>query len=210
MEEYKRNLILNWCLFFTYSCIIFYTVHYLAYSWPNTGSFIWFLLIFLCPSFLYQFSVIACTLSCKKPPTKKILLRLITLILGFFLAGGLLKYAQNSSLRKMSRTYEPLVAQIQKNMPTPCNGDYFNIAKIVKYNNTTHLMIAQEGQPIGELFHNKKRFILYFSGGSIDIDGSTLLYDSTLKYWQIFHNDNSEMLEKLEKEKQGLNKCETF
>jgi len=191
MGQYKHSLFLHWLLFFIYSLINFYILYNLCYSWPTTGSMVWFVLLISCPAFLYQFLLLAYTLKFKQPLQWKYKLAFISLILGFFLAGGLLQYTQKSSLRKMSRAYRPVIAQILEKMPTPvCDKAYFNTAEIVKYNGSIHRMIAKDGHPLGELLYNDARFLLHFRAGSIDIAGSTLFYDSKVKHWQLFHNDN--------------------
>ena len=44
----------------------------------------------------------------------------------------------------------------------------------------------------GALHHGDGRFVLELKGRSIDIDGSTLYYDSVTRKWNRFHNDNRE------------------
>jgi len=42
----------------------------------------------------------------------------------------------------------------------------------------------------GTLHQGAGRFVLELAGRSIDIDGSTLYYDSATRMWQRFHNDD--------------------
>jgi len=210
MAEYKKSLVVNWVLLVIYSSINIYTVYSLSYSWPNKGSLSWFLLIFFCPPFLYHFIAISYILAVKENLHWKKCLRLGTLIMGVLLAGGLLNYTQKSSLRKLNRAYFPMVKAINKNMPMPCGHHYFQIQKVVVYNGKTNRMIMKDGKPIGELWYKNKRFIVSFLGRSVDIDGSTIFYDSEIQQWQIFHNDNLQMKEKLNNTRLKLKKCDTF
>jgi len=43
-----------------------------------------------------------------------------------------------------------------------------------------------------KLHHDSTRFVLAFQGGSADIDGSTIYYDSGTGAWRKFHNDSSD------------------
>ena len=210
MDEYKKSLVVNWILLLIYSSINIYTIYSLSHSWPNEGSFSWFLLIFFCPPFLYHFIFISYTLATKENFRWKKCLRLGTLIIGVLLAGGLLNYTQNSSLRKLNRAYFPMIKELNKNMPKPCDYNLLQIPEIVVYNGKTNRMILKEGKPIGELWYNSTRFIISFLGGSVDIDGSTFFYDSKVQQWQIFHNDNLQMKEKFNNSRLKLKKCDAF
>lgn len=211
MGHYKNSLFFHWALLFFYSLVNGYTLYNLCYSWPTTGSMVWFILIFSCPAFLYQFIFITYSLKFKKNLQWKYKLRFISLVLGFFVAGGLLQQTQKSSLRKMTRAYQPVVARILEQMPTPsCEDAYFDTLKTVKYNGSIHRMIAKDGHPIGELLYNHERFLIHFRGGSIDIAGSTLFYDSKVKHWQLFHNDNLEAFTHFKTLIDPLTLCEIF
>ena len=210
MDKHKKSLLLHWVLLVIYSSINIYTVYSLSHSWPNKGSFAWFLLIFFCPPFLYHFITLSYELAVRKLFCWKKSLRFATLIAGILLAGNLLQYAQNSSLRKFNRAYTPLIERIIKKMPEPCDGQYFQIPKIATYNNKVNRLINHKGKPIGELLYNHHRFIVHFQGGSVDIDGSTIFYDSEIKQWQIFHNDEFSLLDDFNFRRIGLTKCEAF
>lgn len=210
MDSHKKSLLLNWVLLVIYSSINIHTVYSLSHSWPNKGSFAWFLLVFFCPPFLYHFIALSYGLAVKKIFQWKKTLRFATLVAGVLLAGSLLQYVQDSSLRKFNRAYTPLIEKIRQKMPEPCDGDYFKIPKVATYNGHINRMVHRNGLPIGELLHDGQHFLLRFQGGSIDIDGSTVFYDSKAGHWQIFHNDDMQMQDKLLFLQLGLTKCEAF
>ncbi|NOQ35975.1 MAG: hypothetical protein GQ569_08770 [Methylococcaceae bacterium] len=219
MDKHKKSLLISWILLVIYSVIIIKTVYNLSHAWPNKGSFEWFLLIFFCPPFLYHFTALSYGLAIQQIFPWKKTLRLVTLILGFLLAGNLLQYAQKSSLRKFNRAYQPMIELIEENLPnscdeietsTLCKKPYLEIPKTAAYNNKAKQMISREGKPIGELLYNEQRFMLHFMGGSVDIDGSTIFYDSEVKQWQIFHNDNLEMMDEFNFKRLKLTKCEAL
>ncbi len=210
MDDDKKSLLINWILLVFYSSINIYTLYSLSHSWPTEGSFSWFLLIFFCPPFLYNFVTISYTLAVKKEFRWKKCLHLSTLIIGFLLAGALLNYTQKSSLKKLSHAYFPMVKAVTKNMPYPCHHDYFQIPKVVIYNGRTRRMIMKDEKPIGKLWYTPNRFIISFLAGSIDIEGSTLFYDSKLQQWHIFHNDNLQMKQQLDNTLLNFQQCDSF
>jgi len=210
MDEYQKSLLLNWVLLLIYSGITIYSIYSLSHSWPNKGSLSWFFPIFFCPPFLYHFITISYTLATKKSFYWKKWLRLITIFIGILLAGILLQYTQNSSLRKFNRAYFPMTQELKENMPMPCHGDYFQIPQVVIYNGSSHRMVTYEGKPIGELWYNQKRFVILFLAGSVDVDGSSLFYDSEAQKWQLFHNDNIKILDIFKRKLVNLTKCDAL
>jgi hypothetical protein len=85
-----------------------------------------------------------------------------------------------------------------------CGSDpkHFEIPAVADYNRQ-----AGRDQPRGMLKHDDKRFVLSYSGSSIDMDGSTLYYDSDTKAWSKFHNNEQEKTGALAKLTAGLAEC---
>jgi len=83
----------------------------------------------------------------------------------------------------------PIVTQVAANLPDPHRAAerYFQAPVVKAYN----LQTGGNRQPV-KLHHDTKRFVLAFQGGSADIDGSTIYYDSGAGAWRKFHNDNSD------------------
>ena len=210
MDNDNKPPLLSWVLLVFYGIINTYTVYTLAYSWPNTGNFLWFALLFCCPPFLYHLSLICYNLAQKKDYPWKKSLRFATLILGYLLASSLLHYTQNSSLRKFTRAYAPLVNRINDKMPAPCDEQYFQISKVRAYNHKISRKISKQGRPIGKMLYNKQRFIVHFLGNSVDVEGSTIFYDSKTQTWQLFHNNDFEMSDNFNNLKSNLVTCKTF
>jgi hypothetical protein len=190
MDEYKNRLLLNAIILAICSGISLYTLYDLSYSWPTQGCFGWFILIFLAPFFIYQLLAIGHFLIHQNLLTQKFTTSLLSLFFGFLLAGAALQYTQNNALQRFIRAYAPMIQHIKHNMPTPCDQYYFKLPSVQHYNTKTARMIVQNGNPIGMLRHNSREFLLHFQGGSIDIEGSTLYYDSTTERWHFFHNNN--------------------
>ena len=68
---------------------------------------------------------------------------------------------------------------------------------------TCRLAVTDRGSP-----SCTKRFVLAFQGGSIDIDGSTIYYDSGAGAWRKFHNDSSDDRQAYAALTAGLAECE--
>jgi hypothetical protein len=210
MEKEKKYLLLNWILLTGYGCINLFALYSSAYSWPTQGSVIWFLLIIFCPPFLYHLVFIAYELILKKRLHWKKSYRFITLLCGVLLAGGLLQLTQKISLTRFKTAYSPLVAQVQQKMPLPCDSHYFEIRAVNRYNHSVTQKPFNQGKPSAALLYNPQRFVLYFRGGSVDMDNSTLYYDSETQSWSFFHNDDAVMTESFDTRTKGLIKCPDF
>lgn len=210
MDKEKKYLLLNWILLTSYACINLFAFYSSVYSWPTQGSVIWFLLLIFCPPFLYHTVYISYVLILKKRPDWKKIYRFVTMVGGILLAGGLLQVTQKISLSRFKSAYTPFVARVQQNMPTPCNGHYFEISAVDSYNHSVTQKLLQQGNPAGALLYNSQRFVLHFRGGSVDMDNSTLFYDSETKNWRFFHNENTVEAENFAGRIRGLTKCPAF
>lgn len=210
MEKEKKYLLLNWILLTGYGCINLFALYSSIYSWPTQGSIIWFLLIIFCPPFLYHLIFIRYVLILKKRPHWKKIYRFITMICGILLAGGLLQITQKISLARFKTAYSPMIVQVQQKMPFPCDAHYFEIPAVYGYNHSVTQKLLKDGKPIGGLFYNAQRFVLYFRAGSVDMDNSTIFYDSEMKSWRFFHNDDGAEAANFASRSKGLTQCRVF
>ena len=157
-------------------------------SWPQDGSWAIFAYVFLCPGIAFQAFSLAYTRRTGRALTRRALTRAVTIPLGLVLAAALASWASALAMGSFEQAYAPFVSQVGANLADPCRlaASYFEIPSVVAYNRD-----AERDRPTGKLRHDNKRFVLSFSGGSMDIDGSTIYYDSGVKAWRKFHNDNS-------------------
>ena len=206
----KKYLLLNWILLASYGFILLFALYSSIYCWPTQGSVIWFLLIIFCPPFLYHGVFTGYTLIFNKLPHWKKSYRFITLVVGFFLAGGLLQITQSQSLSRFKTAYAPLIAQVHAKMPQPCHGDYFDIPQVQNYNASVTQKILTQGKPMAALFYNSQRFVVYFRAGSVDAGGSTLFYDSDSKSWRFFHHSDVQATDNFRFRVHKLTKCSQF
>lgn len=117
--------------------------------------------------------------------------RLAALPLGVFLAVMLFSAVEPMSMARFEREIASLVAQVQASTPVTCpaDGRYPVDAALNAY------LEQSGGLRKGTLHQGSGRFIIELAGRSIDIDGSTLYYDSATRKWNRFHNDNRERAE---------------
>lgn len=210
MEKEKKYLLLNWILLTSYGCINLFAIYSSIYSWPTQGSTLWFLLIIFCPPFLHNLVLIGYVAIFKKRPHWKKIYRFLTILCGILLAGGLLQITQKISLARFKSAYSPLLVQIQQKMPQPCDEHYFETPAVYRYNHSVTQKLLKDGKPIGGILYNGQRFVLHFRAGSVDMDNSTLFYDSELKTWRFFHNDDAGEATNFSARSKGLTPCKVF
>ncbi|MCK4493001.1 MAG: hypothetical protein KAU26_03040 [Methylococcales bacterium] len=209
MNEPQYSLFFNVIVLFVCSSIGLYTLYDLSYSWPHKGCFVWFIVVFISPVFLYYSITIGYFLGTQKPLIQKKTTGLFSLIFGVLFAGGLLQYTQSNSLQRFSRIYAPMIQKIQQNMPEPCHHAYFEMVDIKIYNAQIHRAMTKDNRPVGGLLYNEDQFILYFLTQSINIEGSTLFYDSVVEKWQLFQNNTLHGKSTFQQQYLTLTECNT-
>lgn len=172
-------------------------------SWPHEGSWALIAYVFLCPGILFQSFSLAYTWRTGRPLARRALTRVVTIPLGLILAALLSGGASDLAMRGFEQAYAPFVSQIGANLADPCGpgAKYFAIPAVAAFNEQTG------SRPTAYLHHDGKRFVLGFAGSSIDIDGSTIYYDSGAKRWWRYHNDNLEARTVHQKLTEGIATC---
>jgi hypothetical protein len=173
-------------------------------AWPHVGAWIYTLLYLACPGLFFHGFRLLFRWRTGRLPARRWLLRVFTIPAGLLLAAALSAWASQLALARFTRAYEPFVARIGANLPNPC-GDvagYHALPSVVAYNRET----GRE-RPAAKLHHDPKRFVTAWGGGSVDIDGSTIYYDSASRQWHIVHNDNVEASEGYGRLTAGLAEC---
>lgn len=174
-----------------------------ATSWPHEGS--WALLgyVVLVPGIVFQSVSLAYAKIAGRPLARRFLTRVVTVPVGIVLAALLQAGASTLAMGGFERAYAPFVAQLGAGLADACgNGEkLFAIPAVAAFNEHTG------SRPTASLHHDGKRFVLDFMGGSIDIDGSTLYYDSGTREWRRYHNDKREARASHQKLVAGLADC---
>jgi len=182
------RILLSAALLAAYGLVVAWVFYEQSMTWPHEGSMVYVVFFLLCPGILFQSFNLAYMLRTRSRLMRRALPRVVTIALGLVLAALLASGASTLAMRGFEQAYVPVVTQIGASLPDACRlaGTYFQAPAVAAYN----LRTSRE-QP-AKLHHDSKRFVLAFRGGSADIDGSTIYYDSGVGAWSKFHNDNSD------------------
>ena len=181
----------------------------LATAWPYSGHLAQFGLLIALPGLLFQIGHLS-WLGFKRERLRgwrRWLLRLGTLLPGVFLATFLWGELEAVSLNRFESAMAPVVQKIGASQSGLCAAEnYTAIPAWPEYLDT-----ARPGQTSKEakadLHHDGQRFILALMGSSMDIDGSTIFYDSKNGRWQKFHNDNCDAASALQTQTEKMPDC---
>jgi hypothetical protein len=174
-------------------------------AWPSIGSWTGLLLIVTCPGLIFQTLRLVYTWRAGRPLPWPILIRLVTIPAGLVLAGVLMSKAASASTARFTAAYAPMVEKVRKNLASPCGAElrYFADPVVATYNQRTWPRAAARAG----LRYDQARFVMALGGGSIDIDGSTIYYDSVTRKWQQYHNDDAQARAAHEHLVEGLKEC---
>jgi len=135
---------------------------------------------------------------------KRWLGRSVTLLGGLMAAGGLWSAMDGVSMARFETAMAPLVTQVHANSALPCPP-----AARYSFGPGLASYLEESGAPRApaNLAHDRQRFVLALGGGSMDIDGSTLFYDSRSRGWRKVHNDILANTGELDGLRKGLETC---
>lgn len=172
-------------------------------SWPHEGSWAAFAYLFLCPGIVFQSFALLYARLTGRALTRRVLTRVVTIPLGLVIAAALGQWGSTLAMGDFERAYTPFAAQVGANLAAPCGGaaKYFAIPAVAAYNEQTGR------RPTANLRYEGSRFVVSFSGGSFDMDGSTIYFDSGARRWRKFHNDSTIASREFEKLTEGLAGC---
>jgi len=200
----KRRIVAGAALLATYATVVAFVFYDQATSWPHEGSWGSLIFFFLCPGIAFQASSLGWTWLKGRPPARHAWVRVITIPLGLLLAAALATAAGWLALRDFESAYAPFAASVDASLADPCGSAarYFSIPSVTAYSRQTgHQRSA------AKLRYDRRRFVLSFAGGSIDVDGSTIYYDSSTRTWSKFHNDDAGRSGAFARLTAGLGEC---
>ena len=203
-DSLKLRTTFSVVLLATYTAVVAWVFFEQSTSWPHEGSWAYAVFFLLCPGILFQSVSLAHTWRTRRPLTRRALTRVITILAGLVLGAALASWASTLAMRNFEQTYAPFVSQVGENLADPCRSAsrHFEIPSVAAYN-----VLAGRDRPQAKLKYDSKRFVLAFGGGSMDIDGSTFYYDSGVRAWTKFHNDNADAFSVYAGLIQGLEEC---
>ena len=157
---------------------------------PNVGSWYLLLYFYLLPGIFNRlFKVINRVFLKKYGRKSRWSLSLCAVVVGLLLTGTISSLASDIAMDRFKRAYQPLVDALHANKIAACDkpGDEVDIPDSIRP--------EIQGPGTTWIHYLESRFVISTRGGSIDIDGSTIYYDSTKKEWNLFHNDNQEKVD---------------
>ncbi len=168
----------------------------LATPWPYVGSSLQLLLIISVAGILFRsFGLLRLWRGREQAKGwRRWLAHIATFIAGAFAAGVLGDVLDTASMSRFEAAIAPFVKAVQANVAAPCPpaARYVVDAHLREY-----LDSARFPSPRATIHYDGKRFVLAFHGGSADIDGSTIWYDSAASVWAKFHNDSRDKADAL-------------
>ncbi|MGZ3453249.1 MAG: hypothetical protein ACXVEF_26840 [Polyangiales bacterium] len=105
------------------------------------------------------------------PPIMVLLVALVGAPVGCFAAVQTFQMAQEHAVRRVAEQLDPLVQRLLDPSASPLDA--------IPANPPPGLLVLRSGV----------EFVVEVDGGSIDIDGSTILYDSKRRRWEQLHHD---------------------
>lgn len=160
----------------------------LATAWPYVQLLPQWLLVFALPGILFRILDLGWMQALQQRLTgwRRWSARAATIVAGVAAAGGLWSAMDGISMGRFENAVSPLVAQVHAGAAAPCppSAQYTPDPALAAY-------LAESGAPRApmNLHHGRQRFVLVLPGGSMDIDGSSLFYDSRQRQWRKVHND---------------------
>ncbi len=189
-----------------WAALLLWASHALATAWPYVGLMPQWLLLVAVPGFVFRTVDLVLLQTAKRRVSgwRRLLLRLAALVVGVPAALAGWDALDAVSMYRFESGMAPLVASLHAKLPTACppESGYPLGADVVAYLDGSSAVRAN-----AELHFDAKRFVLTFQGRSMDIDGSTMFYDSTARIWRKTHNDTLARTGELTALAQGLTNC---
>lgn len=115
---YLASLVLSFMLLGAYLVVLGY-LFYEDTAWPHVGSLSIFFFLLLCPGMLFQLFFLGYSLIKRKLPARRILVRVLSIVIGLLLGSQIPLYAQNIAMDHFIENYQPLLEAIGDNLLIP-------------------------------------------------------------------------------------------
>ena len=199
----SRRWALAWLL--AWSGLTVWAAHGLATAWPYELHPLLLLLALALPGVLFRATDLLWMhrWGRRLAGWRRAAARLAAVPPGVALAFLLFSQLDTLSMGRFEREMALWVGQLQVTVPLACPADGRLAADAA-----LNAYLDRSGAIRRVTLHQGAgRFVLELMGRSIDIDGSTLYYDSATGKWQRFHNDNRERADALAVSVQSLEAC---
>jgi hypothetical protein len=181
----------------------------LADAWPYVQLPPQLVLLVAVPGVLFRSAELALMGRRGRPLDKapRRLLRIGSILAGVVIASYLWEAMDERSMARFERVMAPLVDELRTNS-SPCppppaflSSEVFRDYRAASNAPGRRAEVYADGRP------GSGRFVLAFSGRSIDIDGSTIFYDSAVGAWRKVHNDTLASTQEFETLTKNLAVC---
>lgn len=203
--DLKRPRIASAIWLLVWTTITIWTCRTLAMAWPYVQLLPQFLLIVAVPGILFRSADLVCMQIFRLQLRRwwRALARIIALLAGLFAAGGLWSAMDSISMTRFEHAMQPLIGQLHTSPMTSCPSSYVPPSGMMAYFDESNAPRAP-----ASLHYDKQRFVLALGGRSMDIDGSTMFYNSVSRTWRKVHNDTLSVTQELQKLENGLDSCQ--
>ncbi len=201
----RRPCIVSLAVLVVWSTLALWMAWLLATAWPYELLPPLVGLTIALPGVLFRGGDLACMRFTRKRLVRwwRVLARLLALPAGIVLAFAAIGPLDRISMARFERAIAPLIEQIHGHAKAPCPPAvvYTKDAALQGY------LDRSRSPGKADLHHKPGRFVMSVMGGSIDIDGSTIYYDSRSRVWQKFHNDSVDKREAFAALVKDLDNC---
>jgi len=188
LQDLKRPRVTGAIWLALWLALAAWTCYSLATAWPYVQHMLQWLLVFALPGILFRIVDLGWMQARRQHLAgwRRKTARAVAIVAGLFAAGGVWTAMDGISMGRFEKALAPLVAQVHARAVAPCPpaAQYALDPALVAY-------LEDAGAPRTpmNLHHDRQRFVLVLMGGSMDIDGSSLFYDSRSRQWRKVHND---------------------
>lgn len=178
----------------------------LATAWPYVGLMPQWLLLIAVPGVLFRaFDLVVMHVAKRRVRGwRRFLARVAALAIGLPVAVASWEALDAVSMSRFEGAMGSLVADLHSKHPSACPAQ---TGPVLEPGTAAYLDHASAVRANATLNFDAKRFVLTFQGRSMDIDGSTLFYDSADRSWRKVHNDTLNRTGELTTLVQGLSAC---
>lgn len=207
--ELRRPIIVAAVFWLLWTAASVWLMFLLATAWPYSGHPAQIALVLVLPGVVFRSAHLLWLWRARRklPRWQAWTGRLLAVVIAVLIVPW--NWLEARSTAAFEAQMAPLLAEVRSQMPAPCppSGRYVQSAELTDY-----LATARAGSLLAQtrLHHAGQRFVLVVNGRSIDIDGSTLFYDSKTSVWKKFHNDRREQEEALEAIIKDWPSCKPF
>ena len=160
----------------------------LANAWPYVNSLAQVLLIFCVPGIIFRSAELALVGRSGRPLLRgtRSQLRMAAVLIGVVVGMHLAEVMSEHSMARFESALAPLVTQLNDARSRSCPPA---LSRLPGTGVHAYLDAAGGAAQKADLYSDGQRFVLSFRGHSIDIDGSTIFYNSGTQRWRKVHND---------------------